>query len=206
VADLLAAIRTRVRLNLGDDASAIWSDAQLDRAIAGALDELGRVLPRERTAAVTLSATKTYALTTESPDPTRVVAVEWPTGEDPISLASYSIFAGVLTLLEDGAESDGVTLYIEQEHTLDGSSTTLSEQQEEVLVMGAMGYALRQQAVKAINVLTTGGANVDRDYRSLANDLLREFREALRLLRGVRRSKLYAPAEPVPSQSTDPGP
>lgn len=74
---------------------------------------------------------------------------------------------------------------------------------------GAAGYAAQQWAAFATNRVNVGGPEVVEHYSALARAKLEAFHSAL-LSRGrrasVRPSRLYTPAEPKPSQTTDFGP
>jgi hypothetical protein len=203
----LADIRTRLRTDLDDSTSAIWSDADLDRHLSRALRELSAKLPQQKkTTLVTTPGSRDLSLTTLT-DRVEIEAVEYPTLNYPQTFVRFSVWVTTLTLLIDGTPAtENVFVYWTAQHVLDGSGTTLPSAEEELLALGAGGFALLQQAASGVNTLNTGGANVDRDYRSQGLDALREFRKRLNERRGIRRRELYEPAEPLPSQSTDPGP
>jgi len=203
----LSDIRARLRLDLDDGASAIWADADLDRHISRALRELSAKLPQQKKSTlVTTPGSRDLALTTLT-DRIEIEAVEYPTLNYPQTFVRFSVWVATLTLLIDGVPgTENVFVYWTAQHVLDGSGTTLPSAEEELLALGAAGYALMQQAASGVNTLNTGGANVDRDYGSQGREALREFRRELQRRRGIRRRELYEPAEPLPSQSTDPGP
>lgn len=204
----LADIRSRLRTDLDDATSAIWSDADLDRHLGRALREISKWLPQEKTTTLTSTpGSRDLSLSTLT-DRIAIEAVEWPVGNYPRSYVRFSAWQTTLTLLVDGPPSgaESVKVYWHAQHTLDGTGTTLGSGEEELLALGAAGFAFLQQAAAATNMLNTGGATTDRDYRAEGNDALREFRSELRRRQGVRRRKMYVPAEPLPSQSSDPGP
>ena len=74
------------------------------------------------------------------------------------------------------------------------------------LVFAAAARACDQQDADATNSLNTGGPAATRDWGSLANHFRSRYEERVRPRRGVRRKRLYSPAEPTPTQNTDPGP
>lgn len=208
MADLLAAIRDRVEADLGDSSNLIWSTAELDRHIAHALEDLSRVDPQDlTTTAVASGSPPVVNLGALVPLPYRLEAIEYPLDLTPRAFVRFTLWDYVVALVDGDVPSGStVRVWYTAEHTLTTGTTTLDEQHEDILILGAVGYALRSQAIKGVNTLNTGGANVDRDYRGLSADVLRDFRAALRSLARVRRQRLYEPVEPFPSQSTDPGP
>ena len=72
---------------------------------------------------------------------------------------------------------------------------------------GIPAYALAAFAASGAHKLLTGGAASQRALSAQASDRLRAYNRALRQLRSrLGRHTLYPPAEPAPSQTTDPGP
>jgi hypothetical protein len=204
---LLAEFRTRLRDDLDDSAGDVWTDDELDRHISHALRELSHYLPRQRkTTLATIADDRELDVSSLTPR-RRIEAVEYPTGNDPKTSASFTLWMDTLTIVS-GSVPDGsnANLYWTGQHTLDLTTTTLSEEDEEILALGAEGYACRQQAYYQINRLATGGPSVDRDWSSEYKELLRQFHAALRSRRAVTRRHLYSSVEPTPTQDTDPGP
>ena len=206
---LLAAFRTNLRIDLGDPnpPATVWSDADLDRHIAHAVEDLSRADPREETDSIAISGNVVSISTLTTPVPLRVVAVEFPQDQEPKVFERFSRWETDLTLIDLSADQTGTArVYTHVERTLTAGASTLEEHHEPIVALGAAGYALRQAAFRGVNTLNTGGANVDRDYRSAGADALRDFRAALRELKGVRFSQMYAPVEAMRTQTTDPGP
>ena len=204
---LLADIRTRARTDLDDTGSEVWTDTELDRHIDHALRELSHHIPRQRKTTLATVA-DTRALDISSLAPRRSIeAVEYPVDNDPKTWRAFNVWIDELTILS-GSVPDGsnCNIYWTSQHTLDVSTTTLSEEEEEILVTGAEGYACRQQAHYLKNRVATGGPQTDRDYQADASRLLAEFHAALRSRKAVTTRRLYAPAEPKPTQDTDYGP
>lgn len=206
-------IRARLRLDLDDSdpASERWSNSELDRHIAHALRLLSEALPRQRKSTLTtVAGSRDLDISTLVPR-IEVVAVEYPSGQYPPQYVPFSIWINTLTLLIASAPAGGqnVNLYWTAPHYLDASGTSLDQQEEEILLDGAAGYAAQQWAAFATNRVNVGGPKVVEHYSALARTKLEAFHNAL-LSRGrrasLRPSRLYTPAEPKPSQSTDFGP
>ncbi|MDP2663581.1 MAG: hypothetical protein Q8R28_22940, partial [Dehalococcoidia bacterium] len=106
-----------------------------------------------------------------------------------------------------GAES--VNVYWNKLHTLDASSSTLPSWGEEVVAVGAEGYAALEWASYATNRVNVGGEAAWKHYLDFGTQRLQEFRDYLRIFgeKGrVRARRFYRPALPPESQSSDWGP
>jgi len=204
---LLAAIRLRIRDDLDDAASTLWTDAELDRFISHALRQLSHAIPRQQSTTIaTTNGSRAVSITALTPR-VRIVAVEYPTGTDPRTYVDFSSWIDTLTITSGPVPSGGnCIVYWHSQHTLDVSTSTLSEEEEEILIAGAEGYACRQQAAYAVNRISTGGPGVDRDWKTLSADLLAEFWKGIRDRAKVGVRRLYIPSQPTPTQDTDPGP
>jgi len=202
----LATIRARLQTVLDDAAAAVWTTAELDQHIQDALRDLSHRIPRERTTTIaTTSGSRDVSLTTLT-ERVRLVAVEWPTGSDPKSFVDFSEWADVLRInslaVPDGTDC---TIYWQSLHSINGTDT-LPEDYDDALVHAAAARACDQQAADASNTLATGGPPATRDWRTLAAHFRNRYEERVAPRRGIRRKRLYAPAEPTATQNTDPGP
>lgn len=206
----LPTIRTRLRIELDDQdaANQTWTDTELNRFIDHALRDLSHAIPQQQKSIVaTTSGSRNIAVSALSPR-LRIVAVEYKIDQDPRQFRDFSLWQDTLTILghpiPDGSNA---AIYWENPHTITESSSTLSTADEDILLLGAAGYACRQQSAFTTNRITIGGATTDRDWKALATEYLREFRAALRRRQAKLRQRfLYTPETPIPTQSTDPGP
>ena len=207
----LTTLISRLRTDLQDASAATWTDAELTDHLNRAVREFSIRIPRERRSTVTTTAGSRTIDVSGLTDLIEVVAVEWPAGQFPTIYQPFSYFAGVLTLEGPDRPSlaEGATIYWLSPHTLDNAISTVPTHLEDLILLGAGAYALLDQAVATINAVTTGGAETREAYRKLGVERLDRFQDRLgRLARAsrVRARRLYTPAEPLPSQSSDPGP
>lgn len=207
---VLADIITRVRQDIRDTATPQeFTDAELTRFIERGRDEVSAASPRQRETTLTTNGTdRTLSLTTLTAR-LSVEAAEYPTGQWPPAYVRFDIWGDTLTMHIDGipAAAQNVKLRWASVHTLDGAGTTLTEDLEDVVVLGGAAYALAAFAASGAHKLLTGGAASQRALSAQASDRLRAYNRALRQLRSrLGRHTLYPPAEPAPSQTTDPGP
>lgn len=198
--------RLRVELHDEDDAAYRWEDATLNRHIERAARELSLVSPRELT--TTLSAegsTRELSLETLL----RLVsidAVEYPVGEYPASYVQFGSYGSTLTLLIDETPEAGaeVRVYWGGLHVVDASGSTLRAAHEDIVVMGAAGYAALEWANFAANRANFAGTEAHEQYLRWGTEQLQRFREQLAKLREtarVRAGAIFSPASPRPQRS-----
>lgn len=196
----LTDIRTRVRKDLHDTDAAIyrWTDAQLDRHIARALSDVSLAIPRERTADIaTTSGDRDISVTS----PTELLALEaigYPVDEFPPAYIGFSQWDETVTLhLDAPPDGSNARLYYTSSHTLDGSTSTVPAQYEDVLATGASAFAALEYSAYASDLLNTGGDEVGRDYGACGRAWMTAFQGLLRRHgrdRRVRAKRLFTPA------------
>ncbi|MBI2767653.1 MAG: hypothetical protein HYX53_17280 [Chloroflexi bacterium] len=193
---VLSDVRDRVRKDLRDtDAAAYrWSDAQLERHIDHALTEVSLALPQEKTA--TLATTSgSRELSLAALDVIEVERVEYPLGSYPPEYVGFATWATSLMLQVDALPVGApAKLYFTARHTLDGTGTSLSPQQVDLVAMGAGAYAALEQAIYAADRITTG-ADAAGGYADWGRARLTAFQQLL-LQYGrrnrVRGNRLYS--------------
>ena len=208
----LPQLRSRVRRDLKDEdfSNYRWADEELNRHVDRAVREFSLALPREAQAVLTTAQSRELSLATLS-DRVAVEVVEYPRGQYPPSYVPFSLWGDTLTLLIDKVPASGeeVVVYYGRLHTLDNTTSTIPPHLEEVVAMGAEGFACLEWANFAINRVNTGGAGTWREYLTFGQEKLGAFMEALARhgkKGALRARRLYRPAEPRPSQATDWGP
>lgn len=202
----LATIRGRLQIALDDATAAFWTTAELDEHLQRALRDLSHHIPLEKkNTLATVASNRELSIATLVPR-IAIVAVEYKTGTWPKTFQPFTVWADTLTFtgdtVPDGANAD---VYWHGQHTINGTKT-LPEDQDETLLFGAAAFACDQQAADATNQLTAGGPATPRDWRSLAAHFRGRYEARLRPRRGIRTHGMFAPADPLPTQDTDPGP
>lgn len=209
----LPTIRARLRRDLHDEDALNyrWTDAELDRHIQRALDEVSVASPREmKTTLTTTAGSRDLSLASVS-GLVHVEALEYPISLYPPSYVRFSTWGNTLTLLIDAAPSAGqsVNVYYGAAHTLDITTSTLPVPLEDLVATGAGGYAALEWANFAVNRINVGGEEAWRRYLLWGQDRLSEFLRRLAQLgrnNALRARSLYVPARPHSSQTTDWGP
>jgi hypothetical protein len=195
----LADVRDRVRKDLRDTdaASYRWTDTQLDRHIDHALSELSAAWPQEKSTTMAVIAGSRDLSLAALADLIEVEAAEYPTGSYPPAYVGFATWATTLTLQTPTVPASGdAKLYYTARHGLDGTGTTLSAFQVDVLVTGAAAYAALEQSAFTTDRLTATGEAAER-FASYARARLTAFQQLLH--RYGRRNRLrprraYQPA------------
>ncbi len=193
-------LRAMLRVELSDSSALRWADADLDRHLLRAARELSLALPmRRRTELPTTSGDRVLALASLA-DLLRVAAVEYPLAAEPPELVRFQRRAGELLLLTDEPPTgDPAAVYWDALHQLDASGTTLDAAQQEVVLLGAAGYAAQQLALASTDRVNLGGSDTPQRFAAEAERRLAAFRRLVLALGrrrvGVRRLQRPALAE-----------
>ena len=179
----IAAIRSAVRKDLHDEDSAayVWTDAVLDRHIGRAVTDYSIADPLEvKSTLTTTAASRDVSISTLTPL-VAVEAVEWPVGEFPPRRVGFAVWSMTLTMdvVAAPAGVENVYVYWLKQHTLDASSSTIPQADDDLIALGAAGYAALDRAVYAINKLNTGGEEVWGRYKTFGDAALNQFRDEL---------------------------
>lgn len=189
----LSTMRTLVRRDLKDEDSSDyrWQDNEIDRAIGRAVAELSRYVPREMKSAIATTDGSREIDISSLADRVSVDRVEFPVGEAPRQFQRFTVYADTITLIGD-IEGDGENCYVywDRVHTLDASSSTIPSYLEDVLALGAAGYAVLAQAQYRTDTAGFGGDRADADYQSWGNAMLKEFKSRLRRFGRARKLKV----------------
>jgi len=208
----LSEMRAIVRRDLHDedDSNYRWADDELDRHIAHAVKDFSEAIPREqKVTQPTTSGSREIDISTIS-DRVMVQAMEYPANKFPPVYQRFALWADTVTLL--GAEvPDGSDAYIYygKLHTLDATTSTIPAQYEDLITVGACGYAAVEWTVYAINRVNVGGTGTPEELRKWGREKLNYFRKELRRLgrtNRVRIRSIYQSYNPPVSKSTDYGP
>ena len=208
----LTEMRTKVRRDLRDEDSENyrWTDDELERHIARALSEFSEAVPFEQKPQLSTTLGSMDIDISSLSDRIMVKAVEYPIDTVPRSYQRFSLWEDTLTLLGDYVpDGSDCYIYYGKLHTLDSQTSTIPSKHEDLVAMGAAGYALVAWASYAINQVNLGGTGTPGLFSAAGQDKLRQFRQELKRLGRLgklRIARLYTPATSIVSMSSDPGP
>jgi len=187
-----------------------WSDDELDRHIAHAVKELSYYVPYEMKALKATSDGSREVDIATLTDRIRVFAVEYPTGNFPPSYQRFALWQDTVMLL-GGVLPDGSNcqVYYGKLHTLDGDGCTIPTHLEDLLSIGAQGYALQAYAAYGLDRSQPDYRYAQENAADGAQVLLHRFARELRRLgrQGrLRPSQLYSPTTGPVDNTTVIGP
>ncbi|MBI2831808.1 MAG: hypothetical protein HYX79_06090 [Chloroflexi bacterium] len=205
----LTDMRAIIRRDLHDEDSDNyrWTDNELDRHIAHAVKDFSEHVPYEQKATKsTTSGSRTLDISTVA-DRVMVQAVEYPVDKFPRRYQRFALWGDTLTLLGDEVpDGSNAYIYYGKLHTLSAQSSTIPSRHEDLIAIGAEGYAAIEWAAFAINRTNVGGTMTPREFLDWGNEKLRFFRAELKRLgrrNKVRLAQLYTPYYQPVSRSTD---
>jgi hypothetical protein len=114
----------------------------------------------------------------------------------PPEYTRFSIWGDTLVII-GGSEPDGSNCYIYYGtlHTLDADSSTVPTKYEDLVAVGAAGYAAIEWAAYSINKVNVGGTMAPKEFRLWGSDRLATFQERLKDLgrrQRVRPQQLFS--------------
>ena len=208
----LAEMRTIVRRDLHDEDAENyrWTNDELDRHIAHAVKDFSESVPYEqKTTKATTAGSREIDISTLT-DRIVIEAVEYPAAQFPRKYQRYSLWADTLTLLgDDVPDGSNAYIYYGKLHTLDAQGSTIPEKFEDLVALGAEGYAAVEWAVYATNRVNVGGSATSSEFLKWGREKLQQFKAEVRWLgrtNRIRLTSLYKPYYPVVSKTTDYGP
>ena len=195
----LTEMRAIVRRDLHDEDAANyrWTNDELDRHIAHAVKEFSEAIPYEQKATkATTSGSREIDISTIT-DRIIIEAVEYPVslpGARTKRYQRFALWADILTILGDEVPNGSdAYIYYGKLHAL-GESSTIPTKYEDLITVGACGYAAVEWAAYTINRVNVGGGITPREFLSWGRERLKYFKAELKRLgrrNRVRTSQLY---------------
>ena len=208
----ISEMRTNVRRDLRDEDSENyrWTNDEIDRHIARALSEFSEAVPREQTAQLSTTQDSRDLDISSLTDRIMVNSVEYPLDCWPLSYQRFDISEDTLVFLGAALPAgDDCIVRWGKLHTLSAETSTIPARHEDLVSLGAEGYALIAWSAYAINQVNLGGTDTPSLFRGVGEQKLKQFRKELKRLGRLgklRISRLYTPAASIVSESIDPGP
>lgn len=182
----LSDILTLVRKDLKDLVEPYrWSDAELERHILHAVKDFSGEVPYEQKATVATTAGSREISLSALTGRIMVEAVEYPVNQYPRSYPRYALWEDTVYLSGDEVpDGSNAYIYYGKLHTL-GATSTIPARYEDLIAVGACGYAAVEWAVYSINRVNTGGSMTPREFLNWGNQRVSCFRDELKRL-GIR--------------------
>lgn len=195
-ADLRAALRQDLRDE--DSGAYLWADAVLNRHIAHAVQDIQLVAPLVGSVLKTLVAPVINRLTLAADLPATYLwidAIEYPIDHYPQKFPPFREEPGPAVYLvanDPPAAGQVIRVWYAAAYTVGESSGNLPGDLDRVLLTGALGYALRDQAIDMTDKL--GPREAPRSYQRLCERVLADYQAMLGALRQRNARPVWMPA------------
>ncbi len=193
----LNTMRDILRRDLKDEdpANYRWSDDELDRHIAHAVKEFSEAVPLPAEATLPTTPGSRVIDISSLTDRIMVEAAEYPIGNFPPAYQRFALWGHALTIFGDEVpDGSNCIVYYGMLHTLDAQGSTVPAKHEDLIAIGAGGYAAVGWASYAINKVSLGGTDTPGEFLNWGNAKLKQFRSELKRLgrrNQVRIRQLY---------------
>jgi hypothetical protein len=189
----IATMRNRVRRDLVDEGSpSRFSDDELDRAISRAVMALSGYYPQRSKNTIATVAAGDEIDISELTDVISIDRVEFPIGNMPRAYARFETFGSTIRLLDTIGDGNNCYVYYSTPHILDADGSTVPVHLEDLVALGASGYAVLSLAQAKIDTNNPGGSPVNDNYQQWAMSRLNDFERGLQKLNSkVRTGRLY---------------
>ena len=189
-------MRGRVREDLmdTDPATQLWADAEIENMIQRVVGEYSLRAPIEQQDDVATAIASTEIDISGLSDLMRVVSVEFPLDQVPPYYQRFQFWAGHLTIPVQGDGNDARIRWF-QRHELDTTSTTIPEEHQEVVILGATGYLAMSVSSHTVDRATIAGERATVNYREWGKERLARYEGRLKAIawsRRVQTHHLYA--------------
>jgi len=182
----LTEMRARVREDLQDTDSQNyrWTDDEVDGAIERAVREYSLHAPIEQQDDITTTDGNTELDISSLSGLLKVQSVEFPIGYTPKYFQRIEYWAGQLYMEDEGNGNDARVRWLKK-HTLDAQSSTIPEEHEEVIVLGATGYLAMSASAYTVDRATIAGRHATINFRAWGKERLGRYDKKLK---GVART------------------
>jgi len=189
----LTEMRARVREDLQDedDANYRWTNDQVDGAIERVVKEFSIVHPiQQQDDIATVESSRDIDISSLS-GLIRVESVEFPIGQNPTYYQKFRIWQDTIQMDDEGNGDDARVKWY-KEHTLNGSSSTIPSQFEEIIVLGATGYLATSASVYTVDKATIAGKWATINFLKWGEQRLDRYDKKLKALKSrVISKELY---------------
>ncbi len=196
----LPTMRGLVRRDLKDEdpSNYRFTDSEIDRAISRVVLEFSNHAPREMKSTLATSSGSRNLDISSLTDRVSIDAVEYPVDKAPKHFRKFYVYQDILTILEPFAPwlrdtiPDGSNCYVYwgKTHTLGITTSTIPPQFNDLIALGACGYAILSLSQYSTEAISIGGRDTDRDYSFWGRDRLRQFQQELNRLSRHRKLKI----------------
>ena len=189
----LVELRARAREDLQDTdpADYHWTNDQIDGAIQRAVAEYSAAAPLQRLSILPTTLDNVELDISTLTDLLLVESVEFPIDHRVPYFQRFNLWASRLFMVDKGDGKDARVRW-SQRHTVDAASSTVPEQHDEVLILGATGYLAMSASAYTVDRASIAGRYGTMNYRAWGKERLSRYDTTLATLsRRITRRTLY---------------
>jgi len=177
----LTEMRARVREDLQDTDSQNyrWTDDEVDGAIERVVMEYSLHAPIEQQDDIATTDGDTELDISSLTGLLKIESVEFPIGQAPKYLQRTEYWAGHFYMEDEGDGEDARVRWLKK-HTLDGESTTIPAEHEEIIVLGATGYLAMSAAAYTVDRASIAGRHATINYKDWGKERLNRYDRKLK--------------------------
>ncbi len=188
-------MRGRVREDLmdTDPATQLWADAEIENMVQRVVGEYSLRAPIEALDDVATAPADPEIDISGLADLIKVVSVEWPLAQVPPFYQRFQFWAGKLFMPVEGDGSDARIRWLKR-HELTVAATTIPEEHQELIILGATGYLAMSISVHTVDRATISGERATVNYRDWGKERLQRYEARLKAIawsRRIRTAELY---------------
>ena len=184
----LAEMRARTRQDLEDTDSANyrWVDDEVDAAIERVVREFSLASPiDEQNDIATTDGSRQIDISTLT-KLLKVDSVEFPLDNIPPHYQHFEVWGSVVYMQQKG-DGDDARIRWHKQHTLDATSSTIPQEFEEIIVLGATGYLATSASVYTVDKASTGGPATTTNYLKWGQTRLEYYHARLKAIAVTNR-------------------
>jgi len=176
-----------------DPSTQLWSDTEIENMIQRVVGEYSLRAPIEQQDDVATAAADREIDISALADLIKVVSVEFPIDQTPPFYQRFQYWAGHLTMPVEGDATDARIRWLRR-HEITVTSTTVPDEHQELLILGATGYLAMSISVYTVDRATISGERATINYRDWGKERLQRYEAQLKSIawsRRVRWHQLY---------------
>jgi len=184
----LTEMRARVREDLQDtDAQNYrWTDDEVDGAIDRVVQEYSLHAPIEQQDDIATTPEETELDVSSLQGLLEIESVEFAIGYTPKYLQRFEYWAGKLYMEDEGDGNDARVRWLKR-HILDAESSTIPEEHEEIIVLGATGYLAMSASAYTVDRASIAGRHATINYKAWGKERLDRYDKKLKAISRANR-------------------
>ncbi|MGA8849706.1 MAG: hypothetical protein WB564_07800 [Dehalococcoidia bacterium] len=178
--------RVREDLQDTDSQNYRWTDDEVEGAIDRVVMEYSLQAPIQQQTDIATTDGNTELDISDLEDLFKIESVEFPIGQAPKYLQRFEYWGDHLYMEDEGDGTDARVRWLKK-HTLDGDSTTIPAEHEEIIVLGATGYLAMSASANTVDRAFIAGRYGTISYLAWGRDRLARYDQKLKEIAQANR-------------------